>query len=343
MRILIVIPYQDRNSGNWVTARRFQLGLKKRGHQALIHETQLQADNTFKEKLRDFSPDIVLLLHAYRSGKPWLETAKGLNIPYVVLLTGTDVNHGLDDPAQSAVIYPILQQATFVLLQNHLLLTNLATSHPELAVNLRRLTPGIILGTAPYDLRNTHDLPEEKTLFLCPAGLRPVKGVLELLEMFDQVAAESSDFHLAFCGPILDEAYSNRFLKALSKRPWASYLGAIPSEFMTSAMRCADIILNNSQTEGLANALLEAATIGIPILAKEIPGNAAVVTHGINGLLYNDKAGFSGYALQLLNRERRQQLSCPATNGYNPDSETAELITIFQDAIRRHMGKDVTC
>lgn len=334
MRILIAVPSQNRVSGNWVTAQRFQCGLEKHGHQVVLHETQLQADPLFRQQLLGFVPDVVLLLHAYRTGKPWLEAANGLNIPYVVLLTGTDVNHGLDEPEQSVTIRTILHQAAFVLLQNPLIAAELKTAHPGLTTNLRELAPGITLGAADYDLRGEHSLKKQQTVFLCPAGLRPVKGVLELLTMFDRVAAENSACHLAFCGPILDENYGNRLLAAIEKRPWSSYLDAIPSAAMANAMRGADVVLNNSQTEGLANTLLEAATIGIPILARNIPGNAAVVKHNINGLLYNNEDEFVQHARQLLNRNKRQQLTCPDPDRYNPGNEAAELVAILQEAVR---------
>jgi glycosyltransferase involved in cell wall biosynthesis len=336
MRILIVVPSQSHVSGNWVTARRFQHGLEKHGHKVALHDTHLQPTGDFRQSLLDFAPDVTMLLHAYRSGKPWQEAASDLGIPSVVLLTGTDVNHGLSDPEQSKVIRTIMHQAAFVVLQNPLIAAELAVSHPELTANLRVLKPGITLGALPYDLHSTHALEMEQTLFLCPAGIRPVKGVLQLLEMFDLVAKESTACHLAFCGPILDENYSNRFLAAIEKRPWASYLGTIPTEAMANAMRGADVILNNSQTEGLANTLLEAATLGVPILAHNIPGNAAVVRHGINGLLYATEAQFVQYALQLLNQVRRLQLSSPDQDTYNPEHETAELINLLLEVMDSH-------
>ena len=334
MHILIVVPDQERVSGNWVTAERFQHGLEKYGHQVARYGTRLQARGGFRELLLDFAPDVTILLHAYRTGKPWLEAAKGLEIPSVVVLTGTDVNNGLDDPEQNEIIRTVMSQAAFVLLQNPLIAARLSLSHPELTSNLRELTPGITLGKVAYDLRNTLTSAKEQTLFLFPAGLRAIKGVLELLEMFDKLVAERSSCHLAFCGPILDESYGNHFLAAIAERPWASYLGSIPTKAMASAMRGADVILNNSQTEGLANTLLEAATLGIPILARNIPGNATVVRHDINGLLYNNKTEFLQYAQQLLNREKRQQLSRPDPDRYNHDNETTELISILQEAMK---------
>jgi glycosyltransferase involved in cell wall biosynthesis len=334
MRVLIVVPSQNRISGNWVTAGRFKHGLENQGHQVTLHATSLQPQGGLRRQLHDFNPDVALLLHAYRSGKPWLEETAGLDIPCVVQLTGTDVNQGLNDPEQSDIIRVLLHQAEFVILQNPLIAAELSASHPELAVNLSVVKPGIILGTAPYALRKAHDLAKEQTLFLCPSGLRPVKGVMELLEMFDRLTAESSTWQLAFCGPILDKNYGSRFLAAIEKRPWSSYLGTIPTEAMASAMRGADVILNNSQAEGLANTLLEAAAIGVPILARNIPGNATVVRHNINGLLYDNETEFVQYALQLCKREKRQQLSCPDLDRYNPMHETDELIAILLEATK---------
>lgn len=335
MRILIVVPKQDHVSGNWVSAKRFQQGLADLGNQVIVEDTDLIPEKWLRKRLLNFAPDVAILLHAYRSGKPWLETAADLQIPTVVLLTGTDINHGLDDPKQQEVIHLILRQAAFVLLQNPLLFKSLTASHPELTNNLRELPPGIQLGTDSYHLRDSHHLPKDKTLFLCPAGLRPVKKVLELLEMFDQVVVQNSECQLAFCGPILEEEYGQRFLAALQTRPWAHYLGTIPTQAMASAMCEADVILNNSQTEGLANSLLEAATLGVPILANKIPGNIAVVRHETNGLLYASQEEFIDYALQLLGRERRQQLSYPEADRYQSGKETLALFGFLQQAADR--------
>ena len=334
MRILIVVPEQDRISGNWVTAMRFQQGLSALGQQVIVEGTGLQPEPRFLERIQAFAPDVTILLHAYRSGKPWLKATADRRLPTVVLLTGTDINHGLENPQQQDVINRILRQAELVLLQNPLLAKAFSSSYPEHSINLRELPPGIRLGKEEYHLRDRHQLAKDATLFLCPAGLRSVKGPLELLELFDQVITHSSDIQLAFCGPIIEEEYSQRFLSALETRPWAHYLGAIPTQAMASAMREADVVVNNSQTEGLANSLLEAATLGIPILAHKIPGNIAVVQHETNGLLYTSQEEFVVYSRQLLNKERRQQLSSPEPGRYDPDNEALALLRFLQQAIQ---------
>jgi glycosyltransferase involved in cell wall biosynthesis len=334
MRILIVVPDQDQISGNWVTAQRFQQGLKQQGHQVASLGVSLQPQGLLRRQLQAFVPDVALLLHAYRSGKPWLEEVDDLNVPCVVLLTGTDVNHGLDDPAQRDQIRTVLRRSRSALVQNPLIAAALTSAQPELSANLHILTPGITLGTAPYDLRHEHALAMAQVIFLCPAGLRPVKGLLELLEMSVEVASANPAFVLAFCGPTLDDGYSRRLLTAIECRPWARYLGAIPPEVMASAMRGVDVVVNNSQSEGLANALLEAAVVGIPILARRIPGNAAVVRHNVNGLLYGNEAEFQSCALQLLDPRIRRQLACPEPERYPARREAEQLAAILKQAIR---------
>ncbi len=97
MRVLIVVPDQDRVSGNWITARRFQNGLEKQNHQVALHGTQLRAGKTFRQELFDFAPDVTMLLHAYRSGRP---VAWKRNPTAGLSLRGCpdrdDINHGLE-------------------------------------------------------------------------------------------------------------------------------------------------------------------------------------------------------------------------------------------------------
>jgi len=95
---------------------------------------------------------------------------------------------------------------------------------------------------------------------------------------------------------------------------------------MPAAMAEADVILNNSVAEGLPNALLEATVSGRPILARDIPGNAAVVRPGVNGLLYGDGAEFPACASRLLDDGAlRAVLSRAERQAYRPEREAAKL------------------
>jgi glycosyltransferase involved in cell wall biosynthesis len=331
MRILIVLPRQERATGNEVTAARHHAGLVALGHDVVLERVDPADAMRLRACVGIFAPDVVHLLHAYRSGRPWLE-ANLSAIPYVVTLTGTDINGGIDSPAQGPIIRSVLAAAGRIITHNRLTATQLRREFPALADKVAYLPPGVVLGTAPSPWSRAELAPPNVTLLLHPAGLRPVKGNLELLALCDPLTAADLPFAIAFCGPPLDSAYSADFVAAVARRPWARYLGVIPPEAMPATLRQADVVLNNSQSEGLPNALLEADALGVPMLVRDIPGNAAVVEAGVNGLFYDDATSFVRQARALIvDPALRRRLARPDPERYAPAIETQALVTLYEE------------
>lgn len=322
MRLLIVVPRQPQGTGNWVTGERFVAGLVPLGHQVQLTETPVDSATTLLTAVKVFAPDAVLLLHAYRSGNPWL--LSGLELPYLVLPTGTDLHHDCDDPVRQRVIRQLFAQARAILLQNHDDCRQLQCQ-PELAAKLYHLPAAASLGDLPFTLERG-DAP----VLLHPSGIRPVKGNLELLQLCDRLA-DRHRFQLVCCGPELDPDYANRFHEALGSRPWAEYLGSVPQGAMASLMQQSDLILNNSISEGLSNALVEACGLGRPILARDNSGNRQVVEAGRNGLLYNSGQEFQDQAAGLLADPRRlAQLTNQCRDKFSSGTEATVLHQILQ-------------
>lgn len=330
MRILIVVPKQPRTTGNWVTALRQQQGLESIGHVVHVGETGGDAV-CLENQVAELAPDLVHLLHAYRAGHPWLACRQSSTLPLVVTLTGTDLNQGLESAEQGPAIRAVLARAGAIIIQNRLSVESFAANYPEWAAAVHHVPPSVVLGTETYPLRERHGIPASSTVFLHPAGIRPVKANLDLLRCFDPVAAASPSCRLLFCGPILDQAYGREFLAALRARPWAQYLGEIPSAAMAAVLRAADVVLNHSISEGLPNALLEAVAVGRPILARDIPGNRAAFSPGCNGLLYHSAQVLVQHAL-ILDRDPafRQRLSRNRSGSPAPLEEAWQLTGIFQ-------------
>lgn len=337
MRILIVLPRQEEATGNEVTAARHAAGLAVLGHQVLRERVTLEEGASLRAAARAFAPDVIHLLHAYRSGRPWLEA--GLeDLPCVVTLTGTDINGGIDSDEEGPIIHHVLAIARKIITPNAPTADSLRCDFPSLANRLTSLPPGIMLGTAPSPWTRAALAPPGTILFLHPAGIRPIKGNGELLDLFDPLAMAGLPFVVAFCGPPLHPGYSADFFAALAPRPWARYLGVIPPAAIPATLRQIDIVLNNSQSEGLPNALLEAAALGVPILARDIPGNAAVVKAEVNGLLYHDACSFAHQARALMEDPGlRRRLSCPCPERYAPEKETQALVALYNEVLGRRL------
>jgi glycosyltransferase involved in cell wall biosynthesis len=333
MRILIVLPLQERATGNEVTAARHCAGLVARGHQVALERVTLKDGSRLSMTVAAFNPDIVHLLHAYRSGLPWLEA--GLDrTPWVVTLTGTDIHGGIDDSREGPVIRSIMARASKIIVHNHLTAGLLENLFPPLAGKVTWIRPGVMLGNAPSPFTRSELAAPGDTLFLHPAGLRPVKGNLELLHLFAPLAEIGLPFSVAFCGPPLDPTYSAAFQSAITRYPWASYLGTIPPEAMAATTALADVVVNNSTSEGLPNALLEAACLGVPMLVSNIPGNCAIVEEQVNGLIYDNADSFARKARALVEDSTlRHRLALPQAELYTPEQETAALLTTYREVL----------
>ncbi|XP_044051674.1 glycosyltransferase 1 domain-containing protein 1 isoform X1 [Siniperca chuatsi] len=59
-----------------------------------------------------------------------------------------------------------------------------------------------------------------------------------------------------------------------------------------AAMKRCFAVVNSSVSEGMSAAILEAMDLEVPVLARDIPGNAAVVQHDFTGLLYSSPQEF---------------------------------------------------
>lgn len=334
MRILIVTPRQPRTTGNWVAASRQQRGLEALGHTVRIVEAD-EAGCDLEAAADRFAPDVVNVLHAYRSGKPWLACGQAEYFPLVVTLTGTDVNHGLADPEQGATIRQVLARAQAVITINPLTHAALTGDYPEWAAKLHHVPPAANFGHESLDLRGRWKIPPNAVLFLHPAGIRPVKGNRELLRMFDRVARGRRSV-LVFCGPVLDEDYGRLFFKDLRRRPWAIHAGEIPVDAMASVFRTADVVLNNSFSEGFSTVLHEAACLGVPILARNIPGNRVTFEPGRQGVLYHSPDDFVRKAIILAGHpQRRRRLSRPLSPPQSPRQEAEQLDQIFRRLTER--------
>lgn len=72
---------------------------------------------------------------------------------------------------------------------------------------------------------------------------------------------------------------------------------------------CANLFAFPSLQEGLPASLMEAMSVGLPVVASNIRGNVDLIKNEENGLLYdcNDVDGFKNGILKIRNDKRLQQ------------------------------------
>jgi glycosyltransferase involved in cell wall biosynthesis len=277
-------------------------GLVEREVPARVWDLSATPEPDVLESVVAVRPCVVHAFHAFHSGPLARQAARRLAVPYVVTLTGTDVNHDLQATDRAATVTQVLADAAAITVFHRSIAARLARALPDLTSRVVEIPQAVrFAATEPLDLAAAWALPADRLLVLFPGGIREVKAPRFALRGLEPVAARHPRLRLAFAGPILAPSEGDALLEALRPRPWARYLGAIPHARMASLLTQADIVVNSSVSEGgMANSVLEAMALGRPVLASDIEGNRSLVEPDVTGLLFSTVEELSAQAERLV-------------------------------------------
>ena len=172
------------------------------------------------------------------------------------------------------------------------------------------VTPGTGINIDHFNVRPS---PESTSVtFLLIARMLGDKGVGEFVEAARQIQSELSDVCfqlLGFLDVINRTAISHRQMQIWTEEGIIEYLGE--TNDVRPYICKVDCVVLPSYREGLPRTLLEAASMGRPIITTDVTGCREVVEHGVNGYLCkardaDDLAHKMKDMLQLSPHERRE-------------------------------------
>lgn len=137
-----------------------------------------------------------------------------------------------------------------------------------------------LAGADRAQLRAELDLPGG-FLLVSVGRLTAVKGV----DLAINALARLSDAHLAVIGEGEQRAALEAQAAALGVAGRVHWTGYQPHERVLAFVRAADVFVLSSHTEGLSHVLLEALSVGTPVVATTVGGNTEILTGEQNGLL----------------------------------------------------------
>lgn len=263
MKVCVASPYPlSELKGNSVTTDRIV---------AMLDEGGIEARGAHGN---DGEPaDILITLHAIK-GAPAVfdfkkKTPKG---KVIILLTGTDIYQGL--PEGSQIGEDALQLADRIVV-------------PQEAA-IRKL-PEKVRGKTVVIRSSLDSIPVKATPSLSPfvisvvGHLRPVKRPFLTIETLAQYP-EWSDLEVWQIGQALDEEMRKTAEFWMEEDKRYRWCGGLPRGESLTLCAKSSLTINSSILEGGANAVLEAMTMGVPVLASRIEGNV--------GLLGDDYPGY---------------------------------------------------
>lgn len=143
------------------------------------------------------------------------------------------------------------------------------------------------LDPAPYEGRVAARTPREKIRSFAFVGrLVTEKGAHELIEAAATLRGEGLDVVVEVAGSGPDEASMRALCADLGAGDIVRWNGHLGDEAKLDLLAASDaFVLASSWLEGLPNALIEAMTMGLPVIVSEAGAMGEVIEDGINGFL----------------------------------------------------------
>ncbi|EUB56986.1 Glycosyltransferase 1 domain-containing protein [Echinococcus granulosus] len=128
------------------------------------------------------------------------------------------------------------------------------------------------------------------SFFLFVGRLRPIKDPKYILQPFLELARDRSTRHLQllYVGSVeedCDEIQS--FLSEVDKHESIHWMASIPQPQVHALMTAAICLINSSLSEGQPLSIMEAMTLGCPVVARNISANKDLIDHGETGLIFD--------------------------------------------------------
>ena len=343
-RVALLTPFAPPSvRGNAVTVDRIARGLREAGVPLRVWDLSVTPEPAIEAEIEAYRPTVVHAFHAYRAGPLGVSLARRAKVPLLVTITGTDANHDLVDADRTTVVRQVLEAAARITVFHASMAAYIGGILPDVQSRIVVIPQGVSLPADEHmDLEQVWPLPEDRVLFLFPAGLRPVKSPLMPLPAFDRLVERHPGVRLLYVGPVIDEDCAAALDRALTARPWARHLGPVPHERMASLLGAADVVLNASLSEGgMANSVLEAMAAGRPVLASDVAGNRSLVEDGVTGFLFDGAGELEKRAESLVSapelRRRLGQAGRAAVERlYPPQREIEGYAAVYRELTALH-------
>lgn len=160
-------------------------------------------------------------------------------------------------------------------------------------------------------LRSRFALPPEAVVVMYAGRLAPEKNVELLLQAFARLRLRArTGAHLFLAGGGPAEPELRALAGQLELGRTVTFAGFLPREELVRCYAGADLFAFSSTTDTQGLVILEAKSAGLPVVSVDAYGPAAVVRHGIDGLLVpNDVAAFAAALGQLIaDPQRRREM-----------------------------------
>ncbi|XP_053276053.1 glycosyltransferase 1 domain-containing protein 1 isoform X1 [Pleuronectes platessa] len=310
---LLFLACLSPQTGNHTTAERIRSYIESAGHTCELRDAaEFQSPAEVANLVSQNPPfEAALAIHLFKAARLLLD----IQVPFGVVFGGTDINEDVKVKQKRVVMEQVLLKARFAVA-----FTDKLKEDAEMSL----LSQGSKIYVQPQGIQTyvtdkfswteflrssgvSTEHADELRVFLLVCGLRRVKDPLYLVKVFSEWHCENPLNVLIIIGPKIDPVFTVE-LEAVVQRTAGVFLAQERSQQeLHAAMKRCFAMVNSSISEGMSAAILEAMDLGVPVLARDIPGNSAVVQHEFTGLLYSSPKEFVHQAQRLLSDDELRE------------------------------------
>lgn len=241
---------------------------------------------TFYQHFKELQPDIILG-YTIKNNIFGAQAAKALAIPFLPNITGLGAAYLGNALMQSVarLLYRVaFRKLSIVFFQNEDD-RNLFCEQNVVSNQNSRILPGSGINLTEF---NATPLPtsDQGMVFLMVSRLLRDKGMSEFIEAAGRTKRQFPDAKFKILGPegsANPSAIPVEDIEKAEKQGWIEYLGS--ADDVKPHIANAHCVVLPSYREGAPRALIEAAALGRPLIAADVPGSRAVIDHNRTGLL----------------------------------------------------------
>jgi glycosyltransferase involved in cell wall biosynthesis len=262
---------------------------------------------SYLKQMKRLKPDLVLTYTAKPNIYGSLACQK-LKIPYINNVTGLGSMFQSDNLIRKIML--LLQKKAYrvsrcVFFQNA---ANKKYFEDKNIVGTNTaLLPGSGVNLAKYEYET---YPEDygPVRFAIVSRIRKDKGFDEFFEAMKIVNETNGKAEFYLAGIYEDETYKKQTLE-MSKAYPLTFLGMLSQEELQRLLSRCHCLIHPSHHEGMANSILEAAAVGRPCIASDIPGCREAIDDGITGFLFKvkDSDSLAQAILKFLGLKQQQR------------------------------------
>jgi teichuronic acid biosynthesis glycosyltransferase TuaC len=252
---------------------------------------------------KDVPFDLVDAQFFWPDGPAAMLIAQALGVRYSIKARGADIHHWTTVPGCREQIIEAAQNAAGLLAVSEAIkadIVALGVGPGKILVHRTGIDRSLfqVASEPRADLRQRIDLPTDGALLVTVGALIPRKGQVFAIEALAQIP----DCRLAIIGDGPDLAVLRQSARDQAVADRVHFLGSLPHSDIARHVQAADICVLPSESEGIANAWIEALACGTPLVITDAGGAREVITSDAGGRIVDRKAGAIAKAVRDLLR-----------------------------------------